>query len=114
MLAPSGLGWCKHGQMGGAEPVSWQEITAFSTSAGLDLEPWEARSLRSMSVAFVEGFFSGTQPLQVSPAFEGTPELDPGVAVERRQISDSMKAALTSMTGRAKGRRTKRIRKPVG
>lgn len=91
--------------MGGAEPVSWQEIAAFSTGAGLDLEPWEARSLRAMSAAYVEGFIGGAQPLQVSPAFEGTPELDPGVAVERRQISDSMKAALSSMVRRPKGRK---------
>ncbi|MEX0304095.1 MAG: hypothetical protein AB3N24_16875 [Leisingera sp.] len=97
MMAPEGLGWCRFDQMGGAEPVTWSEIGSFSREAGLGLEPWEAKQLRAMSAAYVHGLARGGEPLKVSPAFDDRPEEDPGVALERKRISESLEKALSQM-----------------
>lgn len=36
-----------------AVPLSWREIDAWSSRTGVDLAPWEARLIRSLSVAYV-------------------------------------------------------------
>lgn len=97
-MAVDGLGWCQATAMGGAEPHSWAEIDAFSRVAGLYLEPWEARQIRSMSAAYVEGMVRGGEALKVSPAFEDRPDEDPGIPVERRRISEQFKAGLKALT----------------
>lgn len=99
LMAPEGLGWCSYDQMGGAEPVSWSEICSFSREAGLDLEPWESRQLRAMSVAYIAGLARGKEPMKVSPAYDTTPDQDPGVALERKRVSESLKAGLSAMAG---------------
>jgi len=99
MMASEGLGWCAFDSMGGAEPVSWSEIGSFSREAGLDLEPWEAKQLRALSVAYVHGLARGQEPMKVSPAYQDTPEEDPGVALERKRVSESLKAGLSALAG---------------
>lgn len=99
MMAQEGLGWCSFDQMGGAQPVSWSEIRAFSQGAGLDLEPWEAKQLRAMSVSYVNGMARGREPMKVSPAYDDRPDEDPGVAFERKKLSDNLGAALSAMAG---------------
>lgn len=99
MMTPEGLGWCSYDPMGGSNPVSWSEIGSFSLGAGLDLEPWEAKQLRAMSVAYVHGLARGTEPMKVSPAYDDRPGDDPGVALERKRVSDSLDAALSAMAG---------------
>lgn len=37
----------------GAGPVSWQAIDAWCNRTGVDLLPWEAKLIRSLSVAYV-------------------------------------------------------------
>lgn len=37
----------------GAGPISWLTIDAWCRRTGIDLAPWEARVLRSLSVAYV-------------------------------------------------------------
>ena len=99
IMAPEGLGWCSFDGMGGAQAHSWQEIQSLSQMADLQLEPWEAKAVRSMSVAYVQGLASGRDPMTVSPAFRDRPEDDPGVAVERRRLSESLGAGLSAMVG---------------
>jgi len=99
MMAQEGIGWCSFDQMGGAEPVTWSEIRAFSKEAGLDLEPWESKQLRAMSVAYVSGMARGGEPMQVSPAYDDRPDEDPGVALERKKLSANLGAALSAMAG---------------
>ena len=98
-MSPDGLGWCSFDQMGGAAPVTWSEISAFSREAGLNLEPWEARQIRAMSVAYVNGMARGKEPMKVCPAFDDRPDEDPGVALERRNVSNSLKAGLSALAG---------------
>lgn len=37
----------------GASPLSWREIMAWQTATGVDLPPWEARLIRTLSVAYL-------------------------------------------------------------
>lgn len=97
MMMAEGLGWCSFDQMGGATAVTWSEINSFSTGAGLELEPWEARQLRAMSVAYVNGMERGREPMTVSPAYADNPDTDPGVALERKRVNDSLKAGMSAM-----------------
>ncbi|GAB5431293.1 MAG: hypothetical protein EpisKO_06630 [Epibacterium sp.] len=99
IMAPEALGWCSFDGMGGAQAHSWLEIQSLSQMADLQLEPWEAKAIRSMSVAYVQGYTSGRDPMTVSPAYRERPEEDPGLAAERRRISESLSAGLSSMVG---------------
>lgn len=99
IMAPEALGWCNFEAMGGASPHRWAEIDAFSRSSGTLLEAWEACQIRAMSAAYVEGMVLGGEPMKVSPAYEDRPKEDPGVAVERRRVSQQMKAGLSAMSG---------------
>jgi hypothetical protein len=36
-----------------ATPLSWREIDAWCARTGIDLSPWEARLMRSLSVAYL-------------------------------------------------------------
>lgn len=99
MVGRDGVGWCVFDGMGGAQPLSWSEIASFSKLSGLSLEPWEARQLRSMSAAYVAGLASGSNPLRPSPVFADRPEEDPGLAVERKIISDRLKSGFSALGG---------------
>jgi hypothetical protein len=37
----------------GAGPIGWQTINAWCNRTGIDLQPWESRLIRSLSVAYV-------------------------------------------------------------
>ena len=52
------LGWAGEG-VNGPTALSWAELRAYSDATGQNLASWEYRALRSMSEAFVEGFFVG-------------------------------------------------------
>lgn len=96
-MSPDQLGWCHFDGMGGAGAHSWAEVGAFSRMTGGQMEPWEARQVRAMSVAYVEGMAKGGEPMKVSPAYLDTPKEDPGMAVERRRISAQIKAGFSAM-----------------
>ncbi|AFO91920.1 hypothetical protein PGA1_c22340 [Phaeobacter inhibens DSM 17395] len=96
-MAPEMLGWCIFDPMGGARPIAWSEIRAFSSAAGLDLEPWEAQQLRAMSADYVSGLHLGSDPFVVSPAYEACPEKDPGIKYERQLINDTLKAGFSAL-----------------
>lgn len=93
-LGPSGVGLCQSGDMGGLNPISWVEIDAFSRATGNQLEAWEAQQLRLCSVAYVSGYNLGQKPMRVSPVYEDRPDEDPGIALERRRVSEQLKAAM--------------------
>ncbi|MBY5976731.1 hypothetical protein KUV39_08735 [Phaeobacter italicus] len=99
MMAQEGLSWCQFDAMGNIKPVPWSEIAAFSQASGVELEPWEARQLREMSVSYVFGYIAGRNPMTVSPAFKDNPDEDPGVALERQRVSNSLETALSAMAG---------------
>lgn len=68
MLAgENGLGWCAVDGMGATLPLPWSEIDAYSRAAGLDLDPWEARQIRAMSAAYVDGLRVGRDKSAAAP-----------------------------------------------
>ncbi|SMP32188.1 hypothetical protein SAMN06265373_108146 [Shimia sagamensis] len=91
------LGWFTQDGMGGLRPISWGEMDAFARLTQTDFEPWEAEQLRKCSAGYVAGYNLGRQPMVVSPAYEDRPDDDPGVAVERRRVSEQMKSALSGL-----------------
>lgn len=101
MMSPDQLGWCEYDSAGGSRAISWQEIQSFSQQSGQDLEPWEARQLRAMSVAFVHSKNKGREPMTVSPVFIDDPDNDPGKAAERKKISDTLKASMSAIAKKA-------------
>lgn len=38
---------------GGAIPLTWSDLMAWSAGTGIDLQPWEARTVRALSSAWV-------------------------------------------------------------
>lgn len=46
------IGMCELGGMA-ARPLSWSEINEWQRASGIDLAPWEAVLMRSLSVAYV-------------------------------------------------------------
>ena len=47
--------------------LSWQEIESFSRLTGDISEPWEAHTVRAMSIAYLDGQRLGEDPLAISP-----------------------------------------------
>lgn len=102
MMRRDGVGWCAQDGMGGAQPLEWSEIESFSRMAGLALEVWESRQIRKMSAAYVEGLALGSEPMRVSPAFADDPDADPGIALERKRISDTFAAGFEALANASK------------
>jgi len=88
------LGWCDADGMGNMRPLAWLEIDAYARTCGLDLEPWEARQIRAMSSAYVEGLNRGKTPMTVAPVYASM-DADPGIALERRIVSEKLKVGLS-------------------
>jgi len=99
-MLPDQLGWCHFDGMGGGGPHSWAEVEAFSRLSCGQMDPWEARQIRAMSVAYVEGMAKGREPMKVSPAYADRPREGPGIAIERRRISAQIKAGFGAMVGK--------------
>ena len=55
--AANELGWASSSGMG-PSPLPWGEIHAYAAATGQNLAPWEARALRIMSEAYVNGYAS--------------------------------------------------------
>lgn len=46
----------------GEAPIGWPDLAAWSETTGIELEPWEARTLRRMSREFIEMRFDARKP----------------------------------------------------
>ena len=60
------LGICEQGD-NGAKAVSWKEIEAWQESTQRQLSPWEVILIRSMSKAYVNEFYEGSDKLRPAP-----------------------------------------------
>lgn len=49
------------GSMGEA-PISWGDITAWQQNTGIELDPWEARTIRRLSQVFVSQRYDAEKP----------------------------------------------------
>lgn len=46
----------------GDAPLSWREIDAWCARTGIDLDPWESRTIRRLSAAFVGERYKARKP----------------------------------------------------
>ena len=51
----------------GMVPLSWQEIDAWMRRSGVDLTPWSAQTLRSLSAAYVAEARAAEDPGREAP-----------------------------------------------
>lgn len=49
------------------QPIPWAEIDAYARNSDGWIEPWEVGLIHDMSVAYVEGYRSGKDPLAIPP-----------------------------------------------
>jgi hypothetical protein len=69
------LGPVRSNGMGLTAP-DWTEITAFASSHGLDLIPWEFRAIRRMCIAYISGLRTGVEALSIPPMERGLENAD--------------------------------------
>lgn len=48
-------------------PIGWSEISAWQAQAGIELSPWEARTLRRLSQAYVAERAAAADPMRPAP-----------------------------------------------
>lgn len=54
--------------------LSWQEIDAYARLTGDIGDPWEAHTIRAMSLAYLDGLRLGEDPLAIPPIERDTPD----------------------------------------
>jgi hypothetical protein len=94
------LGWMQ-ANSGGLLPISWAEIRAVDLQLGLGLEVWESRAIHKMSEAYIAGVSYGGKPMVLAPCYEWQ-EDDPGLELERKRMSEGIKAGMKAMMAKGK------------
>lgn len=61
------LGLCEPHPMGGEMPLSWLTLDAYARVSKSITEPWEYRTLRQMSVKFINAKQEGASIFAVAP-----------------------------------------------
>jgi hypothetical protein len=51
----------------GDTPLGWSDLRAYAEMTGTDLDPWEARTLREMSAAYLAERENGKHLLSIPP-----------------------------------------------
>jgi len=90
--------------MGGASPISWSEINAFSIASGVNLDCWEKEALRTMSEQYCSWMHKGKEPALQSP-YNPFKESEEAMGVQRELVNSqwkAMKAARKASKGQEK------------
>ena len=83
----------------GEVPIGYEQIDAWERVTGVDLSPWEASTLRKLSIAYAVEKSAGANPLAAAPG--GVYE-SPEDAVERRErVSQGLAQQLRSFRRRS-------------
>lgn len=78
---------------GSSAPLSWQDLSAWSSGTGIELQPWEARTLRTLSRAYLHSATAAQSPNCPAPyAEQPTPDQRTVVANSLRSIFGALKA----------------------
>lgn len=72
----------------GEGPITHQEIAAWCSLTGRELEPWEVDALRRMSGAYLSEAHEATEPKRSPPAWTGEKPT-------REQVSDTLGSLLS-------------------
>lgn len=75
---------------GGEGPIAWAELGEYQRLVGIDLTPWEARTLRRLSCEYVAERSAGRDPQRPAPWVEVS---DRQRAAVGRALSTSLRAA---------------------
>jgi len=76
----------------GAVPLGWQDLQAWQQGTGIELQPWEARIVRTLSHAFVASSIAARAPDCPAPYTEApTPDQRTHVANTLRSIFSAFK-----------------------
>lgn len=81
----------------GEGPIGWQDMTAWSELTGVELDPWEAKTIRSLSSAFVAERHRARKPGCLAPY--STLSAD-----NRGRVDAQFKALVGALAGRKKER----------
>lgn len=71
-------------------PITFSEISAWSAANGVDLEPWEFRFLRELSMAYLSESRHAVDPKRPPP-------YESGIAVSRRLLAQSLKDSIKGL-----------------
>lgn len=76
----------------GAAPLSQQELQAWQANVGVDLNPWEVRTLRALSASYLDQLLEARQPDCPSPL--APPEM---TEEDRSRVSDKVQSVFRSI-----------------
>lgn len=65
-------------------PISYTELQAYQKATGTRLGPWEAKTLRALSVAYVDEHVAASDPLRPAPYVDPKTEEKNREAVAKR------------------------------
>lgn len=85
----------------GEVPLGWLEIDAWCERTGIDLDPWEARTIRSLSRAYV-GQRHDARKRDCPPPYDPQAENE---ALQQAKVDEQFKAMLTAFTRKPKHRK---------
>ena len=89
------IGPAAAGPMGDV-PLPWTEITEWQRNVGIELDAWEARTIRALSRAFVSQRHAAERP-NCPPPYSG---IDDAVHVVRDKVTDQFAAMLKAVESR--------------
>ena len=79
---------------GGSAPLNWQDLRAWQSGTGIELQPWEARALRGLSQIYLRASVEAQAPDCPAPYTEQpTPDQREHVASALRSIFGNLKKA---------------------
>lgn len=80
----------------GEAPIGWQDMAAWSDLTGIELDAWEARTIRSLSEVFVAERHRARKPACMAP-YSALP------AENRARVDTQFKALVGALAGRKGG-----------
>lgn len=83
----------------GSGPIGWEALAAWSAMTGVELDPWEARTIRRLSKAFVAEQFDARKPSCPAP-FDGN-EAE-SVEARRDRVTAQFKAMFDALSSSRK------------
>lgn len=78
--------------VGGSAPLNWQDLRAWQSGTGIELQPWESRTLRTLSQTYLYASIEAKSPDCPAPYTEQpTPDQREHVATALRSIFGQLK-----------------------
>ncbi len=79
---------------GGSAALNWQDLSAWQSGTGIELQPWEARALRTLSQTYLRASVEAQSPDCPAPYTEQpTPDQRDNVVTALRSIFGNLKKA---------------------